>query len=184
MTPTEWSNCLKQLRWYSVYVSCIFTTDKFAVRRFQNVGTSPGSAAILRTLPTGDSKSHLIVMENNESLFKDRPTVENVLYVLHEAAHVILNDFSRDENEGLAQVELLLAWMISKPLWKWLFISQRDNYHWEVSYDYVRRSQSWKNGERRALRRMAYLPDERKELLGAFKKPRGESADRQYPQRY
>jgi hypothetical protein len=74
-------------------------------------------------------------------------SMEDVLDVLHEASHLILNDFTKGEDCGVAQLELALARRISPHVQEAVERSQRHHYVWGGDpYEKMRSGKDWRKG--------------------------------------
>lgn len=74
------------------------------------------------------------------------PNISVVLDVLHEAAHLILNDEENDEDRGVAQVELALSLLCSPLLFKRMIKLQNEFYVWNSEYEDIIQSKTWHQG--------------------------------------
>lgn len=101
----------------------------------------------VRAARFGDSKYLLVDAEE----ISDPPDWQAVLNLLHEAAHLLTDQYDNfDESEGVCQVELVLARMISKETHTLLVKAHREEYGWNGEYADERKGQQWKEGAKRA----------------------------------
>lgn len=166
LTSGEWESCLKILSEFGIYVAQMLS-DVHISFKFEEHGDAPGAAYVLKARPKtkGD---RLILLEGS----RPRPTPNAVCDVLHEAAHIILNDYNRGEDEGVAQVELILSFLVCQRLWKRMVAIHRDVYSWDMEYEDLTKSKRWLRGEEKALRVISHkLKDDSLQLKDAFLYP-------------
>lgn len=95
-------------------------------------------------------KDNKYILVNADEV-EDPPAWGSVLNLLHEAAHLLTGQFENfDESEGVCQVELVLARMISKETYDKLVLSHENDYGWVTDYKTERRGRKWKEGAKRA----------------------------------
>lgn len=126
---------------------------------FATFGNPPGDTSAV-TLKTSkyDSDAHIkkmVIVERygeSKSLTDKPPFLGLAADILHEASHLILEDIKSSEDKGLAQLELLLSFVVSRKLWLFVSKSQEEDYFWDMGYDKVQQTLDWYSGIRKAMK--------------------------------
>ncbi len=174
----EWDTCLRLLRKFDIFVSLMETPTRDGnTHLFEEVGGSPGRVTTLVTKTkelwqTKGIRHTMLLIELREHGQK-LPTLSVVADVLHEAAHAILKDYDKNEDEGVAQMEIALAWLISPRVWRSIYRYHLNTYNWNKSYKKIRESSQWEKGKGRALKALdkRLIGHPTLPLTDAFKSP-------------
>lgn len=149
LSVTDWSILQKTLDAFEITTAQ--TEDVNLHRTFLPFyGSAPSDAHALVFPRNRIEDFHSLILFNR---YRGKaPTVSVALDILHEAAHVILKDIERDEDDGVAQVELALAYFVSPTLFKSMVWLQKNQYTWNTQYENIILTSEWKKGNAKAKR--------------------------------
>lgn len=119
-----------------------------------------GVESLLNTFQTGEATDrnvraacigdHKYLLVDADEL-DDPPSWLDVLNMLHEAAHLLTGQYDNfDESEGVVQVELVLARMLSKEIHSKVVHAHKTDYGWRDDYESERKGKQWREGAKRA----------------------------------
>lgn len=137
-------------------------------------GYGPGDAqALAFPKQKGNKLDSLILFPHYR---EETPTVSVVMDILHEAAHLILNDEENDEDRGVAQVELALSLLCSPLLFKEMIELHNSFYVWNEEYGSIIHTKTWHQGHllaKKAVSKVKTYPwktigEHRKDILSVL----------------
>lgn len=165
ITTEEWKKLKSLLDDFGILVAELHSGDMVSPysTNIPSFGSPPSDATAFRFNRNEPARGIVFIPK----LRRKTPHMELVLDIVHEAAHLILNDIENDEDRGIAQVELGLALNVSIKVFKSLVHFHNSVYEWNMDYLECVRSKSWKLGFQRAKKRcfLNYPWDEHSEHL-------------------
>lgn len=149
LSVTDWSNLQKILEAFEITTA---QTEGVNLHRtfLPFYGSAPSDAHAIVFPRTRIEDFHSLILFDR---YRGKaPGVSVALDILHEAAHIILKDIERDEDDGVAQVELALAYFTSPTLFKSMVWLQKNQYTWNTPYENIILASEWKRGNAKAKR--------------------------------
>ncbi len=174
LTITEWYN-LKQL--LDVFDIVPVQTEGARIHSYYLpfFGSAPSDAQAMVFEKRKDFAASFIVFERYKT---KTPGLEVAVDIIHEAAHIITQDVTLDEDKGVAQLELALSRRVSDRMFVNLVKIHNEVYTWDVPYEELIQTTGWGKGNARAMRSIAgaiiypwnTVRDQRREIMNVLRR--------------
>lgn len=156
LSSKEWNRLTRALQHFKILVvQCV--SDRSIAGGVSVVGEVVNNARAIRirNRPDTSQVTKLIFLDSKgsfsmdqENLVSGTPKAHTAFDIIHEASHLILNDFRSKEERGISQFDLLLAMYVSQDFFGYVELLHKEFYD---DYEKTKNSEIWKIGTERAL---------------------------------